>query len=94
MEFNFTWWVLAVEIPAFVGLFKWFLTMKQNFEESISEVKTSHDANHIFNREELAAYKLYVANNYVSNSYLKDVESRLTNHLLRIETKLDEVRGI
>lgn len=94
MEFNFTWWVLAVEIPAFVGLFKWFLSIKQNLEEEISGIRASHDANHIFNREELAAYKLYVANNYVSNSYLKDVETRLTNHLLRIETKLDEVRGI
>ena len=40
-------------------------------------------------RESLAAYKLEVAKTYVSFATLKDVEQRLTDHLLRIETKLD-----
>ncbi len=35
-------------------------------------------------REGLAAYKLEVAKNYASMTYLKDVERRLTAHLLRI----------
>lgn len=40
-------------------------------------------------REALAAFKLEVARGYASIGYLKDVENRLTAHLLRIEAKLD-----
>jgi hypothetical protein len=40
-------------------------------------------------RGALADYKLDVAQNYASISLLKDVETRLTEHLLRIEAKLD-----
>jgi hypothetical protein len=40
-------------------------------------------------REGLAAFKLEVARGYASIGYLKDVENRLTAHLLRIEAKLD-----
>lgn len=39
-------------------------------------------------REALAAFKLEVARGYASIGYLKDVENRLTAHLLRIEAKL------
>ena len=45
----------------------------------------------IFSRDALAEFKLHVARNYVSVNYLKDVENRLTDHLLRIEKKLDGV---
>ena len=38
-----------------------------------------------------AALFRMIARNYVSTNYLKDVENRLTNHLLRIEKKLDDV---
>jgi hypothetical protein len=37
----------------------------------------------------LADFKLDIARNYASIAYLKDVENRLTAHLLRIEAKLD-----
>jgi hypothetical protein len=40
-------------------------------------------------REALATFKLEVARGYASIGYLKDVENRLTAHLLRIEAKLD-----
>ncbi|MBE9607667.1 hypothetical protein IAI18_22575 [Acetobacteraceae bacterium H6797] len=42
-------------------------------------------------REELAAFKLEVARTYVPLSLIRDVDQRLTQHLLRIEGKLDEV---
>lgn len=42
-------------------------------------------------REALADYKLEVARTYASLAHLKDVEVRLTEHLLRIEAKLDHV---
>jgi len=44
-------------------------------------------------REALAAYKLEVAKTYATTGTLKDVERRLTEHLVRIEAKLDAVGG-
>ncbi|TAN54916.1 MAG: hypothetical protein EPN26_06160 [Rhodospirillales bacterium] len=40
-------------------------------------------------REALSAYKLEVAKSYASIGYIKDIERRLTEHLVRIESKLD-----
>ncbi len=40
-------------------------------------------------RQALAEFKLEVARGYASIGYIKDVENRLTAHLLRIEAKLD-----
>ena len=42
-------------------------------------------------RHALAEFKLEVARGYASIGYIKDVENRLTAHLLRIEAKLDGV---
>jgi len=41
-------------------------------------------------RDELAAFKLEVARTYVPLSLIRDVDGRLTAHLIRIEQKLDE----
>lgn len=41
-------------------------------------------------REALAAYKLEVAKSYASVGLMKDVERRLTDHLVRIELKLPQ----
>jgi hypothetical protein len=40
-------------------------------------------------RDELAAFKLEVARTYVPLSLIRDVDQRLSQHLLRIEEKLD-----
>lgn len=40
-------------------------------------------------REALSAFKLEVAKSYASVSDLRDLETRLVSHLLRIEAKLD-----
>jgi len=42
-------------------------------------------------REDLSAFKVEVARTYVPLSLIRDVDQRLTQHLLRIEEKLDEV---
>lgn len=69
-------WIAMIEIPIFAGFFKMLSKEKQ-------EIQSCKDA--------LAEFKLHVARNYVSINYLKDIEKRLTDHLLRIEKKLDEV---
>ena len=43
-------------------------------------------------RDELAEFKLEVARAYVPLSLIRDVDRRLSQHLLRIEEKLEEVK--
>lgn len=73
-------WVIMIEIPAFAAMLRMLIKHKQQCEQEIGNC-----------RDALSEFKLHVARNYVSVNYLKDVENRLTNHLLRIEKKLDDV---
>ena len=73
-------WLAFIELPIFAATFRMLIKNKREFEEQTSYLK-----------ESLSEFKLFVARNYVSTNYLKDVESRITNHLIRIEKKLDEV---
>jgi hypothetical protein len=41
-------------------------------------------------REAMAGFKLEVAKNYASIADMRELESRLVGHLLRIESKLDK----
>ncbi|UKV15636.1 hypothetical protein L6172_04835 [Thalassospiraceae bacterium SW-3-3] len=83
------WWITAVEIPAVAGLFWLTWRMRGEFSDRLESLRASHDAEMIELRDGLADFKLDVARNYVSIPYLKDIEKRLTAHLLRIEAKLD-----
>lgn len=83
------WWITVVEIPALVGLFLMIWRNRRDFETDLGDLKDQTDRQMGHNRECLAAYKLEVAKNYASITYMKDVERRLTGHLVRIENKLD-----
>ena len=84
-------WIAMVELPVFAALFRMVNRNKKEAETGIEHLKEAHDA-HVSNlKDTLADFKLHVARNYVSVNYLKDVENRLTDHLLRIEKKLDGV---
>lgn len=76
-------WVMMMEIPIFIALFKIIMKLRKDTDDSVG-----------FCKDALADFKLHVARNYVSINYLKDVENRLTDHLLRIEKKLDDVGRI
>ncbi|MBP2301592.1 hypothetical protein [Azospirillum picis] len=75
---DLAWWITAVELPAMTALFWLIVRARKDAESAFAAL-----------RENLAAYKLEVAKTYVSVATLRDVEQRLTDHLLRIETKLD-----
>ncbi|HBS21072.1 MAG TPA: hypothetical protein DD982_00925 [Thalassospira sp.] len=83
------WWITAVEIPAVAGLFWLNWRMRSELSARLESQREGHDAEMIALRDGLADFKLDVARNYVSIPYLKDIEKRLTAHLLRIEAKLD-----
>lgn len=84
-------WIAMVELPVFAALFRLVNRNKKDADEAIKDLKSAHDI-HVSNlKDSLSDFKLHVARNYVSVNYLKDVENRLTDHLLRIEKKLDGV---
>lgn len=76
-------WAAIIEVPLFAALFRMLTKNRQSSAEADDKTK-----------EALADFKLHVARNYASLNYLKDVENRLTNHLLRIEKKLDDTGRI
>jgi len=87
------WWITVVELPALAGMF-WFVWRNQrDAEDGIADARHDFDTGLAFVREKLSAFKLEVAKNYASISYLKEVERRLTDHLVRIEEKIDHQRG-
>lgn len=75
LPLDFAWWLSAVELPALAGLF-WLVQRQRDMAVDLAAA--------------LAAYKLDVAQTYASISLLREVETRLTEHLLRIEAKLDQ----
>ena len=83
------WWITAVDLPALAGLF-WLIWRTRNESEgALQHLRDVVDARNAQLREALSAFKLEVAKTYASISDLRDLESRLVSHLLRIEAKLD-----
>ena len=60
----------------------WISAFLSLMEREVRELDEQRRAN-------LDAFKLEVAKSYASITALKDVERRLTSHLVRIEQKLD-----
>lgn len=89
LSVDLMWWLSAVELPALAGLFWLTQHQRDRLEQLMSQIQTEHRAAITATRAALADYKLEVAQGYASMGYLKDVETRLTEHLLRIEAKLD-----
>ncbi|PKR56047.1 hypothetical protein COO20_02225 [Thalassospira marina] len=83
------WWLTMVEVPALAGLFWLIWRSRAEFQRNLDQHSRISQRDAQENRDALAAFKLDVARNYVSIPYLKDVERRLTGHLLRIEAKLE-----
>lgn len=86
-----TSWMAMVELPVFAALFRLITRNKKENDTGLEHLKTTQEQNTSSLKEALSDFKLHVARNYVSVNYLKDIENRLTNHLLRIEKKLDDV---
>ena len=83
------WWISGVEIPALAGLFWLFWRTRRDVDDGLDECERRIERGLADAREALGAYKLEVAKSYASIALLKEVEARLTGHLIRIEKKLD-----
>ncbi|MDR2685585.1 MAG: hypothetical protein LBB23_02310 [Rickettsiales bacterium] len=79
MQQDLTWWIQVIAVPLIGALTFYIMKFKAQCDLAIANL-----------HKELSEYKLDVARTYASISYIKDVENRLTNHLLRIEHKLEQ----
>ena len=85
---SWVWWITAVEVPALGCLFWMAHYGRREAERSLLRVYREIQANLSMVLENLAQSKLEVARLYATVSDLKDVEQRLTDHLLRLEARL------
>jgi hypothetical protein len=89
---GFLWWIMIVEAPMVISLYWLLHTIKRDLERPGGRSDTSLSDALSRTRDELAGFKLEVARTYVPLSLIRDVDRRLTEHLLRIEEKLEDVR--
>jgi cbb3-type cytochrome oxidase subunit 3 len=91
------WIAAAVETP-FMAVLAWMLhSLRRSIVQNEAPLPEREAADHAQQqaalertRDDLAAFKLEVARTYVPLSLIRDVDGRLTAHLIRIEQKLDE----
>ena len=85
---SWVWWITVIEIPAFGCLF-WMLQQgRREAETALLKVYREIQANLNMVLDNLGQSKLEVARLYATIADLKDVEKRLTDHLLRLEARL------
>lgn len=90
LALDLAWWITAVELPVLAALFWMIQRVRRDADEAVTDTGRMLGEAVLRMHEALAAYKLEVAQTYASLNLLKDVETRLTEHLIRIEGKLDQ----
>lgn len=83
------WWVTVVDLPAMAGLCAFIWRTRRDFEREVDAVRSALERRSEQLRDALSGFKLEVAKNYASQNDLRELESRIVSHLLRIESKLD-----
>lgn len=92
MQIEPTWWITAVEAPIVGALFYMLHGLRRDLQDRIERSDQRESDVVTRTRDELAEFKLEVARAYVPLSLIRDVDRRLSQHLLRIEEKLEEVK--
>jgi hypothetical protein len=85
---SWVWWITAVEVPALGCLFWLTHHGRREAERALLRVYREIQTNLNMVLENLAQSKLDAARLYATVGDLKDVERRLTEHLLRLEARL------
>ena len=86
---HLSWWITVIEIPVITGILWLIWQGRIQNEEALDAMQKRLDHRSDQLREGLSAFKLEVAKTYASHTDLRDLETRLVGHLLRIESKLD-----
>lgn len=86
---DLVWWITAIEVPVMAGLFGLIWRTRHESQVVCDALQTQMERRCEQLREALSAFKLEVAKTYASQTDLRELEKRLVDHLLRIESKLD-----
>lgn len=86
-----TWWITAVEAPIVAALFWMIHGLRRDLQGRIERGDQRDSDALTRTREELAQFKLEVARTYVPLSLIRDLDRRISDHLIRIEEKIEEV---
>lgn len=89
MHIEPTWWITAIEAPIVAALFWMLHGLRRDLHDRIERGETRENEATARTRDDLAAFKLEVARSYVPLTLIRDVDRRLSQHLLRIEAKLE-----
>ena len=92
MQIEPTWWISVIEVPVVAALFRMLYGLKQEIQNRIDRGDSRDSEAVSRTRDELAEFKLEVARTYVPLSLIRDVDQRLSSHLLRIDGKLEGLR--
>ncbi len=84
------WWITVFDLPAMAGLFAIVWRTRRDCENAIDDLQFTLDRRCDQLRDALGAFKLEVAKTYAAHTDLRALETRLVEHLLRIEAKLDK----
>ena len=85
------WWITAVEAPVVTALFWMIHGLRRDMQERIERGDQRDSDALTRTRDELAQFKIEVARTYVPLSLIRDLDRRISDRLLRIEEKLEEV---
>jgi hypothetical protein len=90
MNTDLIWWITIFDLPAMAGLLGLIWRTRREAETAVNELQITLDHRSGQLRDALHAFKLEVAKTYASQRDLHALETRLVEHLLRIESKLDK----
>jgi hypothetical protein len=85
---SWVWWITVVEVPVLGCLFWLIHHGRRESDRALLRVYSEIQGNLNMVLENLTQSKLEVARLYATIADLKDVEKRLTDHLLRLESRL------
>ncbi|MCB9982431.1 MAG: hypothetical protein H6861_01980 [Rhodospirillales bacterium] len=86
---DLVWWITIFDLPAMAGLLAFSWRTRREAERATNNLQRALDHRSDQLRDALGAFKLEVAKTYASQNSLQTLETRLVEHLLRIESKLD-----
>jgi hypothetical protein len=85
------WWITAVEVPVVAALFWMIHGLRRDMQDRMDRGDQRDSDALSRTREDLAQFKIEVARTYVPLSLIRDLDRRISDHLIRIEEKLEEV---
>ena len=89
LSHDLSWWISGIEIPLFSGLFWLFWKDRQDNEATLWSLQKSFNFRANTLLQSFNDFRLEVTRDYAQSNDLKELEARLTAHLLRIQAKLE-----